>query len=102
MFCTALIHVPGKSWASPRGRALEYLNDTLPPAGANLQLFEPTTCVLADHLAPEDLCCVVFRHLTNFPAPWQSREHGLRENSASTLAPVLLEDEELVHPVALR
>ena len=82
--------------------ALEDLNDSLPPASTYLVLPEATACVLADDLAPERLRWKVFRHFTYLPAAAQGGEHRVRKKLAYALVPVLLKDEELVHPVAVR
>jgi hypothetical protein len=67
-----------------------------------LVFLEATTCVPADDLSPEGLGRTVLRHLTNLPATDQGGEHRLRKQPADALVPVLLEDEELIHPVPVR
>ncbi len=52
--------------------------------------------------APEGLRGNVARHLTDFPAAGQGREHRVGQHAPGTLTPVLLQNEELVHPPAVR
>src|SRR5580765_8865388 len=88
--------------ASLRGSALEDLNNPLPRAGTYLVFLEAAACVRADDSSPEGLGRTVLRHLADLPATDQGGEHRLRKQPADAPMPVLLEDEELIHPVPVR
>ena len=83
-----------------RTLTLEDLYDTLPPAGAKLVLLEGAARVSVDDLTPESLSCRVQRHLTDFPSARQGRKRRPGEKISNTAPTILLEYEELIHPVA--
>src|SRR3990167_5429694 len=95
------VEVPGSSEGLGRSVSGEALHSAPPPALRDLDFGKLALGNDGHDAAPELACRRVAWHLANLPGAWVRLEHVLGECQPTARIAVLLEYEELLHPVAL-